>query len=106
MKRTDLQNKSLHVYCENLAEALDAAGLDMRELIKVPIKPTKENVKENMIRPVMKALYPEIESTTELSTVQMQELYEVMNLATAERLGISVPWPCEESLDARHNDVR
>ncbi len=40
----------------------------MKEIIKVPIKPTKENVKEEMLRPVMKALYPHIESTSELTT--------------------------------------
>ena len=96
MKRTIPQNSALHLYCEQLAEALDAAGMDMRKVIKVPIKATKENVKETMVRPVMQALYPEIHSTTELTTVQMQELYEVLNRATAERLGISVPWPCEE----------
>lgn len=98
MKRTDQQNKALHLYCELLAAALDSAGYDMRKLIKVPIKPTKENVKETMVRPVLNALYPDIKSTTEVTTVQMQELYEVLNRATAEKLGISIPWPSEESL--------
>ena len=98
MKRTTKQNASLHLYLEELAEVMDSAGLDMREVVKVPIKPTKENVKEEMLRPVMEALYPDIHSTTELDTKQIQELYEVMNRFTAERLGISVPWPSEEEL--------
>lgn len=99
--RTSLQNRALHLYLERLAEALDGAGYDMREVIKVPIKPTKENVKSEMLKPVLCALYPDKTSTTELTTTQMQELYEVMNQATAERFGVSVPWPSEEEMMLR-----
>ena len=97
-QRTPKQNKSLHKYIANLAEAMDNAGLDMRETITVPIRPTPENVKDTMIRPVMSALWPEIKSTTELSTAQINELYENMNRFTAQRLGVSVEFPCDESL--------
>ncbi len=100
MKRTGQQNRALHLYITKLAEALDESGHDMREVIKLPIKPTAENVKENMVRPVMIALYPEIKSTTDLDTKQMQELYEVLNRATGERLGIYVEWPCLDTLNA------
>lgn len=98
MQRTTQQNKALHLYLERLAEALGDAGYDMREVIKVPIKPTKENVKEEMLKPVMKALWPNKKSTTELSSAEIGELYEVMNAATAGRLGISVLWPSEDEL--------
>lgn len=80
-----------------LAEKLADAGIDMRKIIKVPITPTQENVKQTMIKPVMRALYPDIESTSELDTKQIQQVYEVLNRATAERLGISVEWPHDES---------
>ncbi|CAN8141896.1 hypothetical protein THIOSC13_810009 [uncultured Thiomicrorhabdus sp.] len=43
----------------------------MRELIQIPIKPTAENVKETMIKPIMNALYPGKESTTELTTKRL-----------------------------------
>ncbi|MCP5016556.1 MAG: hypothetical protein GY938_15020 [Ketobacter sp.] len=101
MKRTIKQNNSLHKYCTQLAAALDAGGFDMREVIKVPIKPTKENVKEEMIKPVMRKLYPGITSTTQLSTTQAIELYDVVDRATGQSLGIHVPWPCEETMRAR-----
>ena len=95
--RTSRQNRSLHKYAELLAAALKDAGYeDMRTVIKVPIAPTKENVKEEMIRPGLKAMFPELESTSKLTTVQMQQLYEQMNLFTSERLGVSVEWPSEE----------
>ena len=105
-QRTIPQNSALHLYLERLAEALDDAGYDMREVIKVPIKPTKENVKSEMLHPVMRAMYPDKKSTTELSTVEMQELYEVMNRFTAERWGVSIPWPSEESLHEEFQSTR
>jgi len=100
LKRTSLQNRSFHKYCDLLAKALAAAGHeDMRTLIKVPIAPTKELVKYNMVHPVMKAMFPDIDSSADLSTVQMQSLYEQMNLFTSERLGVSVDWPHEEKME-------
>lgn len=92
--RTNPQNRALHLYCEMLAKALTEAGHeDMRTIIKVPIAPTKELVKHNMVHPVMKAMFPEKKSTADLSTVEMMKLYEQMNLFTSERLGVSVEWP-------------
>jgi len=98
MRRTGQQNKALHKYCELLAQALSDSGLDMRTLVKLPITPTKENVKSELIHPVMKSLFPEIRSTADLSSKQMTELYEVMNMATSQRLGIAVRWPSIEEL--------
>ncbi len=93
MKRTNQQNKCLHSYLAQMAEKMDAAGLDMRLVITVPIQPTMENVKQEMFKPMMNKLYPEITSTADLSTVQMQTLYEGFNSAMAQRLEISGDWP-------------
>ena len=97
-QRTPTQNRALHLWIRRLAEAMDDAGLDMRTTIKVPIRPTEENVKAEMVKPVMEALYPDIHSTADLSTSQIGELYEVMNRFTAEKLHISVPFPSEEEM--------
>lgn len=96
MKRTSLQNRSLHKYLGMIAEALADSGQDMRKLVKLPIRPTTENVKENMFKPVMTALYPDKTSTTELSTTEIQQVYEHFNAAVSERLGVGFPWPCED----------
>ena len=97
-QRSIQQNKSLHKYLEQIAEQLASSGQDMRQVVKLPIKPTMENVKENMFKPVMSALYPDKESTTELTTTEMQECYQVFNEAIAQRLGVSADWPCEQSM--------
>ncbi len=96
MQRSLKQNASLHKWCRMLAEELTEIGYDMRQ-IKVEIKPTEENVKEYFFKEIMRHLYPDIESTTELSTGQMIEVADVLNQALGQRLGIHVPWPCEET---------
>jgi hypothetical protein len=93
MTRTQLQNNAFYKYIRILAEALEAGGYDMREIIKVPIKPTMENVKSEIVDPVMKALYPEVDSSAKLTTLQIEVLYEVVNRATAQKLGISIEFP-------------
>jgi hypothetical protein len=93
MQRTNSQNNAFYKYIRILAEALEAGGYDMREVVKFPIKPTMENVKSEIVDHVMKALYPEIDSSAKLSTVQIQVLYEVINRATAQKLGISIEFP-------------
>ena len=100
MQRTTTQNASLHKYFEIIAKQLADSGQDMRLLVKIPIIPTKENVKADLFKPFMTKHYPDIKSTTELDTKQMQFLYEVFNAALSERLGVGADWPSEESMYA------
>ena len=79
------------------------AGLDMRTVIKVEIEASPEIILETMIRPVMKKQFPgkkwknpDKPSTTELDTFEYKDLYETMNRATGQSLGISIDWPSEE----------
>lgn len=97
MQRTLSQNAALHVYLEQIAEALADSGQDMRMVVKIPIIPTKENVKEDLFKPYMTRIFPDIKSTTDLDTKQMQFLYEAFNAAMAERLQISFPFPSYEN---------
>ena len=97
-KRTLTQNASLHVYLEQLAWTLNEGGYDVRETITMPVDFTKETVKEYMFKPIMKALYPDKLSTKELSTVEIQEVYENLNRLTSEKFGIGIDWPSNDSL--------
>jgi len=98
VKRTNQQNKSLHIYLALVAGAMADAGYDMKQVVKLPIRPNKDNVKEEMFKPVMNNLYPDKTSTTELSTTEMQDVYEVFNVALSQKLGIGFDWPCNDSL--------
>jgi len=100
--RTIKQNASLHVYCELLAEALNDAGLDMKKTLKpeVDIPWRKESVKEHLWKPIQKALTGK-ESTTEISTVEPSEIYDVLNRHISEKFGVHVDWP---SIDSQYRN--
>lgn len=93
-QRTDQQNKSLHLFCEMLADALNDSGYDMKKTLKqdIEIPWNKDRVKEFIWRPVQKAMIGE-ESTTNMNTVDPSEIYETINRHMGEKFGIHVDWP-------------
>lgn len=97
-QRTLQQNKALHKYFELLSEALNDAGLDMKATLRpeIDIPWTPENVKNNLWRPIQKALLNK-ESTTELDKVDPSLVYEILNRNLAEKFGIHVPFPSEDN---------
>jgi len=96
-QRTLRQNRALHKYFTMLADELNAAGLDMKKVLKpdVDIPWTAENVKDNLWRGVQIAMFNKA-STTELTTDEMTKVYETINRFTAEKHGVSVSFPSEE----------
>lgn len=102
--RTVTQNSALHLYLTMLADALNAAGLDMAEVLKkdAEIPWTPLTVKERLWRPIQQAML-EKASTTRLSRKQVSEVYDVLNRHTSAKLGVSILWPDKysQSLEAR-----
>lgn len=93
--RSGQQNKSLHVYCTEVATELNNAGIGMKALIEnLQIDHTKESVK-TIWRAIAKAKYGK-ESTTELTSKEIQEVYEEFNRLLAQ-FGIHLAWPSIES---------
>ena len=92
--RTARQNRALHVFFRVLSEALNDAGLDQRKVLKpnFPIPWTTHSTKENLFKPIMRAMF-EIESTTKLERVQVSQVYDVLNRSLSEKYGISIPFP-------------
>jgi hypothetical protein len=99
VKRTVLQNKSLHKYLSQIAEDLASSGYDMKEVVSMPITPNMENVKECIWRRIQLALYPDRESSSDLTTIEIQEVYKHVDRALSEKFGIHREWPSQESLD-------
>jgi len=93
MTRTQQQNKAFHKYIRILVEAMINQDLDMRTAVKIPIQPTMENVKATVVHSVMNALYPDVESTADLTTTQINQLYETINQFTWHKWGISIEFP-------------
>lgn len=98
-QRTITQNKSLHLYFTQLAEVLNDAGLDMRVILKpeVEIPWTSENVKNHLWRPIQRA-YLQKESTTELTTQDIDKIYDIFNRHIS-KFGVFVEFPSIETLE-------
>ena len=93
-KRTLQQNKALHKFFEMLSLDLNAAGLDMKRTLKpgVDIPWTPTTVKEYLWKPVQDAML-EKDSTTELSTKEVNEVYETLIRHLGEKFGIVTVFP-------------
>ncbi len=93
-KRTITQNSAMHKYFELLAIAFSDAGLDMKAILKddAEIPATKENIKLCVWKKVQAAMFGE-ESTTELTTAQVSEVYAVVDRHTSSAFGVHVEFP-------------
>lgn len=98
-QRTLQQNKSLHVYFTLLSDKLNGSGLDMRKTLRpsIDIPWTPKTVKEYLWKPIMDFQLRK-ESTTELTTKDIDEVYDTLNRHLSEKFGITVEFPSEESL--------
>lgn len=99
MERTTKQNNALHLYFEMLAEALGEAGLDMRKTLKptIEIPWNKETIKEYLFKPIMKAQLNK-ESTTEMTTKEVDQVIETLNRHLGEKFGLHIPFPSIDSI--------
>lgn len=99
--RTKKQNDALHKYFEIVAEILNDAGLDMRAVLKpeIDIPWTTMNVKEFLWRPVQ-ILQLRKESTTQLTTKEIDEVFETLNRHLA-KFGVHQPFPSLKAIADR-----
>jgi hypothetical protein len=98
-QRTDSQNKALHLFFTQLAEELNSAGLDMRKTLKpeVDIPWSGRTIKEYLWRPIMVAQTGK-ESTTELTTKEIDKVFDTINRHLGEKFGIHVSFPSNEEI--------
>jgi len=100
--RTELQNRSLHLYFTLLATAFNDAGLTVMVVLKALFKTpnfawSAHLIKERIWRDVQEQTLGTT-STTKLETVNVSMIYDSINRATSDKLGVSVPFPDKYSL--------
>lgn len=97
-KRTNQQNKAIHVMFQLLADTLNEAGLDMRRTLKhdVEIPWNAGTVKEYLWRPIQNAQLQK-KSTTELTTKEIDAVFETLNRHLADRFSLHIPFPSIEA---------
>lgn len=99
MNRTSQQNKALHKHLELLADALDREGHTLQDVVaqikKAEIRPTKDNLKECVWKPLLFAMYGKT-STTEMTTAEVDRVYEAMNAFIGREFHLHIPFPSRD----------
>ncbi len=95
-KRTLSQNAALHRYCELIAIKMNDAGIDQKELVgkfKDGFSlPVSDWMIKDIFRTVGLAKFKK-ESTADLETKEMSEVYQLVDSRFGEVTGITVAWP-------------
>lgn len=98
-QRTLRQNNSIHLLFKILADELNENGLTMQKVLKpgVDIYWTPESVKEYLWKPVQEAMLAK-KSTTELTTKEIDQVFEVISKHLGEKFGLSLVFPSIKEL--------
>jgi hypothetical protein len=100
-QRTKKQNSALHVFCELLADLLNASGLDQRKVLKpsIEIPWDGSSIKKKLWKPIQEAVIHKT-STTEANRTEYSQVYEVLAHHMATKLGVTIPeWPRKRNED-------
>ena len=97
-QRTIQQNKALHLYFTHLADELNDAGFDMRKTLKpsVEIPWSAKTIKEYIWRPIMTAQLGK-KSTTEMTTRDIDTVFDTITRHLANRFKLTVEFPSIET---------
>lgn len=96
-QRTSAQNNSLHKGLRLIAEQLREKELSVQTVLAggIELEWTETLLKETIFKPICKLMF-DCDSTTQLTTKQLQEAWENMSRAIA-KTGCYVPFPSMES---------
>jgi len=98
-QRSDSQNKSIHKGCTQIAELLIESGVPLRVVLKnLDTRPTMESIKD-IFREIAKAKYPGLKSTAELTTDQVNPVWDDLVEAISLSSGVHIPFPSRENTD-------
>ena len=100
-KRTDQQNKALHLFFELLAEALNDGGFTVQLVLKekMDLDWNPDLVKNLLWREAQKAILKK-KSTTELEKQKDIDLvYDHLNRHLGEKFRVHIPFPSLEILE-------
>ncbi len=98
-KRTLRQNRALHKYLTLVAHELQNQGQTLQDVVKkisfAEITPTTQSLKEVMWRPIQQTAIGK-DSTTELTTAEIKQVYDLVSMFLSKQFEIDLPWPSEE----------
>ena len=99
--RSSLQNRALHLYFNQLANYFNEVGFEHTYTglkgMEISSKWTETTIKEVFWKGIQRSMY-NIESTTKLTTEQINVIYDAINKAVSIRFGKHLPFPSQFSL--------
>ena len=97
-QRSIPQNSGMHKGFDLLATALNESGLYKKMVLQAFGETwwTPHAIKEDLFKPVMKAMYG-YESTTELKTGEVSPVWEQIMAIIGEKFGVHIPFPSQEN---------
>lgn len=98
-QRTTRQNRAIHLMFTHMAQSLNDAGMDMKRTLRpnVDIPWSPETVKQYLWKPIQKAQLDK-ESTTELSTTEVDDVLRTLNRYFGEKHGMTFELPSVETI--------
>jgi predicted restriction endonuclease len=94
-KRTDRQNRALHLFFRMVADELNAGGYDVQIVLKekLGVDWTPALVKEILWKTAQRWILQK-KSTTELNKSEdITKIYEHLNRHISEKFGVHIPFP-------------
>ncbi len=100
-QRTQQQNKSIHLGCQQIANHLVENGVSLQEAFSsLEIRPTMESIK-GIFRQIAHAKYG-VDSTKDLEKKQVDEVWEDLSKALSESTGVYFGFPSMDSEALEH----
>ena len=98
-QRTLRQNSALHLYFTLVADALNEAGLDIQEVTKNQMDiPWSEIMVKELIWKRAQKIHCEFESTTKLTTKDIDIIFDIVNRFLGEKMKIHIAFPSIEEI--------
>lgn len=105
-KRTIQQNKALHKYFTDLAQALTEHGVDQKLFIE-KLQGWSVPITADFLKQIWKLKQQKMygtNTTTKLTTTQVDEVYDTVNQFTAQEFGVSCAFPSIAELQAKYQE--
>jgi len=94
-KRTNKQNRSIHLGCSQIADILVENGISLQVAFKnIEVRPTMEVIK-GIFRQIANAKF-EVTSTADLTTSQVDKVWEDLIKPLSENTGVYFSFPSQE----------
>lgn len=106
-QRTKAQNRALHKYFTDLANELNAAGVDQKLFID-HLKGWEVPITADFLKQIWKIKQEKMfgtDSTTQLKTHQVTEVYETVNKFTGQAFGVSQAFPSLDDIMEKYENI-